>query len=75
MVLDSLLQSANGALLKFVDQSLFAALKGKNLALLRELTFVVRVSDLIAVVDPVWRLGGSLWQVGPDIVQFGPMVS
>ena len=68
--LASLLRGAHELIMRFVHPHLRGVLSGKNLALLRELNFVVRSLDFNIVVDLVWGLPMAGWaRHCPSLVQ------
>ena len=70
VALSSLLLQANQLILECVDKVLLQVLGKKNLALMRELTYVVRCPDTFAVLDLVWGLPMAGWaRHSPHLVQ------
>ena len=68
--LSSLLLEANKLTLACVDNVLLRVLEKKNLALMREITFVTRCPDSFGVLDLIWGLPMAGWaRHSPNLVQ------
>ena len=70
LALGSLLQTANDLILSCVHVDLYRVLSRKNLALMREINFVVRCPDFSSILDLVWGLPMAGWaRHSPNLVQ------
>ena len=68
--LSAILLDDNEKILKFVHRDLLGVLRSKNVALMREVSFVVRAPDSCAVLDLVWGLPMAGWaRHCPSLIQ------
>ena len=68
--LGELVKGATQRILRFVHRDLLQVLSKKNLALMRELNFIVQCPDYSAVLDLVWGLPMAGWaRHCPNLVQ------